>query len=271
MGRRVIAIFAAALIALVGVAAVLLYARGADSRAVAANQPTTVYVSKALVPASTTLKDAIRSGLIVRTQVAKKAAPEGALTDVTDANGNLLAVADIAPGEYIQSARFGTTPTGTKAIEVPQGMIAISVSLSDPARVGSFVTPGSHIAIFDTYNIKSIGADAKSKAINDAGISGTSLLMDDVLVIGMGGSALNPGQTETAAVANGEDPKAATPATGEAAFLVTVAVTPQDSTKLVHAIQKGSLYAGLRSADLKMGAVKRADDLNLVDLSGLGK
>ena len=52
---------------------------------------------------------------------------------------------------------------------------------------------------------------------------------------------------------------------------MTVAVSPQDSTKLVHAIQKGTLYAGLRSADLKMGQVKRADDLNLVDLTGLGK
>jgi pilus assembly protein CpaB len=271
MGRRVIAIFAAALIALVGVAAVLLYARSADSRAVAANQPTTVYVTKALVPASTTLKDAVRSGLIVRTQVAKKAAPEGALTDVNDVNGNLLAVADIAPGEYVQSARFGTTPTGTKAIEVPQGMIAISVSLNDPARVGSFVTPGSHIAIFDTYKIKAIGSDAKSKALNDADISGTSLLMDDVLVIGMGDSALNPGQSNATAVQDGEAPKAAAQATDGASFLVTVAVTPQDSTKLVHAIQKGNLYAGLRSADLKMGTVKRTDDLNLVDLTGLGK
>jgi pilus assembly protein CpaB len=270
MGRRIIAIFAAALIALIGVAAVLIYARGADSRAVAANQPTTVYVSKALVPASTTLKDAVRSGLIVRTQVAAKAAPAGALTEVNDQNGNLLAVTDIAPGEYLQAARFGTTPTGSKAIEVPQGMLAISLQLSDPARVGSFVTPGSRIAIFDTYAIKAIGADAKSKALNEAGISGTSMIMDDVLVIGMGDSALNPGQSATAAAA--EDPKAAAaPSGGAPAFLVTVAVSPQDSTKLVHAIQKGTLYAGLRSADLKMGQVKRADDLNLVDLTGLGK
>ncbi|GAB3434493.1 hypothetical protein GCM10027517_02620 [Phycicoccus ginsengisoli] len=270
MGRRVIAIFAAAVIALVGVAAVLLYARGADSRAVAANQPTTVYVSKALVPASTVLKDAVRAGLIVRTQVAAKAAPAGALTQVDDTNGALVAVTDIAPGEYLQAARFGKTPTGSKAIEVPQGMLAISLQLSDPARVGSFVTPGSHIAIFDTYNIKAIGADAKSKALNEAGVSGTSLIMDNVLVIGMGDSALNPGQT---AAASAEDPKAAAaaPAGGAPAFLVTVAVSPKDSTKLVHAIQKGVLYAGLRSADLKMGTVPRADDLNLVDLSGLGK
>ena len=50
MGRRIVAIFAAALVALLGVIAVLLYARGADSRAIAAQQPTNVYVVKSLVP-----------------------------------------------------------------------------------------------------------------------------------------------------------------------------------------------------------------------------
>ena len=46
------------------------------------------------------------------------------------------------PGEYLLGARFGTTPVGTKAIEVPAGMLAVSVELKDPARVGTFVTPG---------------------------------------------------------------------------------------------------------------------------------
>jgi pilus assembly protein CpaB len=268
MGRRVVSIFAAALIALVGVAAVILYARGADARAVAANQPVAVYVSKAAVPASTTLKDALRQGLIVKTQVAAKAAPAGALSEVTDQNSNLLAVTDIAPGEYIQAARFGTTPTGTKAIEVPSGMVAVSVQLSDPARVGSFVTPGTHIAIFDSYKIKAIGDDPKAKALNDADVKGTSVLLDDVLVIGMGDAALNPGQ------AGDTDAKAEDKAAQSGAapsFLVTVAVTPQNAARLIHGINNGTLYAALRSADLKVGSVPRVDDLNLFDLSGVGK
>jgi pilus assembly protein CpaB len=220
------------------------------------------------VPASTTLKDALREGLIVKTQVAAKAAPVGALSEVTDQNSSLLALTDIAPGEYIQTARFGTTPTGTKAIEVPQGMVAVSVQLSDPARVGSFVTPGTHIAIFDSYKIKAIGDDAKSKALNEADINGTSVLLDDVLVIGMGDAALNPGQIQGTGDAK-EDGQAAQ--SGAPSFLVTVAVTPQNAARLVHGINNGTLYAALRSADLKMGTVPRVDDLNLIDLSGVGK
>jgi pilus assembly protein CpaB len=264
MGRRILAILVAAVVALVGVASVLLYARGADARAVSAQQPKQVYVAKTLVASGTTLKDAVRTGQLVQTTVAAKGLPAGALTQVNDTNSNLLALNDIAPGEFVQEARFGATPVGTKAIEVPGGMVAVSVQLSDPARVGTFVTPGTHIAIFDTYEIKALGDDDTSKKLNEAKIKGTSVLLDDVLVIAMGGTALNPGSS--AAQAGEEEAQAAAPG-----FLVTVAVTPDDAARLVHGINGGTLYAALRGADVKMDAVKRVDDTNLFDLAGAKK
>src|SRR5512132_790768 len=135
MGRRLLAIGAATLIALVGGLSVLLYANRADARAVAGQQPKAVYVATAVVPSGTTLKDAVRTGLLKETTVAAKGLPVGALTAVTDENSRLVAVSDIPPGEYVQESRFGTTPIGRKAIEVPGGMVAVSVQLSDPARV----------------------------------------------------------------------------------------------------------------------------------------
>lgn len=265
MGRRVLAILLAAVVAVVGVAAVLVYARGADQRAVAAQQPADVYVATKAVASGTMLKDAIRSGSIVKTSVVSKGLPVGALQRVTDSNSSLLALTDIQPGEYVLSGRFGTTPTGTKAIEVPSGMVAVSVQLTDPARVGTFVTPGTRIAIFDSYKIKAIGDDKQSKTLNDADVKGTSVLLDDVLVIAMGGTALTPGQNST--TKDGE----AAPAASAPSFLVTVAVTPKDAARLVHGINTGELYAALRGSDVKMAGVPRVDDLNLFDLSGVGK
>ena len=264
MGRRVLAILVAAVVAVVGVAAVLVYARGADTRAVAAQQPADVYVATKAVSSGTMLKDAIRSGAIVKTSVASKGLPMGALQRVTDSNSSLLALTDIQPGEYVLSGRFGTTPVGTKAIEVPAGMVAVSVQLSDPARVGTFVTPGTHLAIFDSYKIKAIGDDEKSKTLNEAGVQGTSVLLEDVLVIAMGNTALTPGQNTTPK--EGEAAPAAAPS-----FLVTVAVSPKDAARLIHGINTGQLYAALRGADVKMAGVPRVDDLNLFDLSGVGK
>lgn len=267
MGRRVIAIFAAALIALVGVVSVFVYARGADARAVSANEPTSVYVSTKLIPASTSLKDALRGGMLVQTTVPSKGVPAGALKDVTADNQSLVAVTDIAPGEYVLSARFGSQPQGTKAIEVPQGKVAVSVQLTDPARVGSFVTPGTHIAIFDSYKIKALGTSDVAKQLNDGDIKGTSLLLDDVQVIGMGSTALNPGSQASTA----EGGTAAAPAQTAPAFLVTVAVTPDQAARLIHAINTGTLYAVLRSSDLKMTDTPLVSDLNLFNLSGITK
>lgn len=254
MGRRVLAIFAAAVIALIGVVSVLLYANGADARAVSANEPTTVYVSTKAIPASTQLKDAVRSGMLVKTVIPAKGVPVGALTGVNADNESLLAVTDIGPGEYVLASRFGTTPQGSKVIEVPSGKVAVSVQLSDPARVGSFVTPGTHIAIFDSYKIKALGTSSQAQQVNGADIEGTSLLLDDVQVIGMGNTALNPG---TPAAAGSAAPAAAP------GYLVTVAVTPFQAARLIHAINAGTLYAVLRSSDLKMTNTPTVTDLNI--------
>src|SRR6478752_8936566 len=174
MGRGVSAVTAAVLLAIVGVGAVVVYANGADQRAVASAHPRTVFVSAQAVPAGTTLNDAVAGGLIVESTLPAKSVPAGSLTAVTDENKNLLALSEIAPGEYIQSARFGTTPQGSQAIRVPNGQIAMSLNLSDPARVGTFVAPGSHIVLYDTI----AGATATGGA--SSAQPGTHVLFDDV-------------------------------------------------------------------------------------------
>jgi pilus assembly protein CpaB len=254
MGRRIVAILAAAVVALVGVTAVLLYARGADARAVASQQPVNVYVVKSVVPSGTTLKDAVQSGLIVKTSVASKGVPLGALTGVDGSNGGLFALSDIQAGEYVLSDRFGVKPVGTKAIEVPAGQVAVSVSLSDPARVGTFLTPGSHIVLFDSFIPIPTSAAAASPADT---ATKTRVLLDDVLVIAMGEASLTP----AAAPTTGEDGKdAAAPVAGA---LVTVAVTPADAVRLVHGIQTGRLYAGLRGTDAKVDLSKVISEVSL--------
>ncbi|HET7398033.1 MAG TPA: Flp pilus assembly protein CpaB, partial [Intrasporangium sp.] len=146
-----IAILVAVLLATGGAALVMMYANSADARAIADEQPTSVWVAQKLVPAGTTLKDAQRTELIAQTQVAARGVPVGALRAIDADNSALLALSDVQPGEFLLSARFGTTPVGTKAIEVPSGKLAVSVELTDAARVGKFVTPGSRIAIYSSY------------------------------------------------------------------------------------------------------------------------
>jgi len=246
VGRRIIAITAAVLLAIVGVVAVVLYANGADQRAVASAQPRTVFVSAQAVPAGTTLNDSIAAGLIVETTLPAKSVPAGSLTVVTEENKNLLALSEIAPGEYIQSARFGTTPQVSQAIRVPIGQIAVSLTLSDPARVGTFVAPGSHIVLYDTV----AGATAKGGAAPVQ--AGTHVLFEDVLVIAIGSTALAPAQ-----------PTGQATAAQQGGTLVTLALTPEQAPRLVHALQSGSLYAGLRGSDVKIDTALVVTEANV--------
>jgi pilus assembly protein CpaB len=251
MGRRVLVVLAAVVVALIGVVAVVVYAQGADARAVADQQPQTVYIAKQLVPAGTTAAEAVASGLIVPTQVAAKGLPAGALSTVDEATGKLVALTDINAGEFVVAGRFGTTPLGQKAIQVPDGQIAISLSLSDPARVGAFVTPGSRIVIYDTY-VPVVAAAKAGAAAAAPGGKETQVLLDDVLVIAVGSTSLTP-------PANGD--AQAQPAAAGA--LVTVALPPATAAKLVPGIQTGTLYAGLRGTDTKADMAQIVSDATL--------
>lgn len=257
MGRRILAILAAAVIALVGAVLVLLYARGADERAVAAASPTSVYVTTAVIPAGTSMKDAIRLGQMVPTEVAARAKPAGALESVDDQDSALVALTDIAPGQYVLQAAFGETPLGEKALQVASGKLAVSVQLNDPARVGSFVTPGSYLTIFMTYQLKSLEADAKSQVFNEQDVKGTSILLDNVKVIAMGDASLTPPQAPT-----GEEEEA--PAAASPSFLVTLEVSPEQAARLVHGINNFTLYAGLRGSELKVDPDLAVSDLTML-------
>lgn len=257
MNRRIVAVLAALVLALAGGALIINYVRNADARAVAAQQPVKVYVAQKLVPAGTTLKDAERTELITETRVASDAKPSGALEDINPDNNALLALSDIQPGEFLMAARFGATPVGEKAIEVPSGMLAMSVQLSDPARVGQFVTPGSHIAIYATHGMKLLGADADSKAINELDLKGTTVLLDDVQVIAMGNTPLAAPAKSAQNEGDGSN------AEKDPGFLVTVAVTPDQSIRLAHGINDYTLYAGLRGPDVKVDSNAHTDDLTI--------
>ncbi len=265
MNRRILSVLIAVLLAVGGGALVINYVRTADARAIAENQPTKVYVAQKLIPAGTTRKDAQRTDLVVETRVAAAALPNGALQEIGPENNTLLALSDVQPGEYLLAARFGATPVGEKAIEVPAGMVAMSVELSDPARVGKFVTPGSHIAIYATHGIKAVTGDDQAKAFNELDVKGTTVLLPDVQVIAMGNTPL---AAPKKAEGEGEKAQGSTPS-----FLVTVAVTPADAPRLAHGITEYKLYAGLRGPDVKIEPNSNTNDITVfkTDLNDLLK
>lgn len=242
--KRKIAIATALAFAVIGALMVVVYTRGADGRAMANSAPEVVWTAIDTIPAGTPLEEARKKGLIKETQIPRKALPAGALQEISSTNANLVALSTVASGEYLLSARFGDQPTGKSAITVPEGMVSISVELSDAARVGSFLTPGSRVTIYDTVTVK---------GVNGRDINSTSVLLDDVLVIGVGTQPLM-GQDANAAESGSSSGGSVT---------ITVAVSPKDSVRLVHGIQTGSIYAGLRGSDADIKRGEQVTDLTI--------
>ncbi|MFC6703970.1 RcpC/CpaB family pilus assembly protein [Flexivirga alba] len=263
MKRRIVAVVLALVLALVGFGLVFSYVHGADARAVESQHPVTAFVVKKLVPAGTSLEQAQSQGLIAATKVAQSGRPAGVLDAVDATNQSLVATTDIQPGEFVMSARFGTSPVSQKAIGVPNGKVAIAVQLTDPQRVGQFITPGSHIVIYATHSIKRLGVSEEDKAFNQLGLTGTHVVLADVEVIAFGTKPLqNPSNGNSASNAKGSD------STGNSnnnatAYLVTVAVSPTESVRLVHAVNDYTLYAGLLGSGTKVSPSGEADDGNV--------
>lgn len=259
--KRTLAVLVAVVLALVGAGSVMAYARSADQRAVAGQRAVEVFVTTDVVPAGTTANEALTAGLLSKTLVVSKGVPTGALTEV-DSAAEEVATTDIAAGEIVLAQRFGEQQEASEALAVPEGQVAITVQLSDPGRVSSFLRPGSAIAIYDTFTVRDAeDGDFTPTGVGLAGEAGsvnaTRVLLPraEVLAVGsvtVSGQAPPPG-------ADGEGVTDAQPAEAVPTALVTVAVSPADGQRLVHAAQTGTLYAGLLGENTDAGALTVED------------
>jgi pilus assembly protein CpaB len=257
MKRRVVAIVIALVVAVVGAGAVVAYAQSADKRAVAGQEVSTVYIAQKAVPEGTTLAKAVDGALVVPEQVVAKGVPDDAMTSVEPATRSLVAQSDIQVGEVVLTGRFGTAKA-TKKVSVPlvpKGMVAISVNLADPQRIAPLLKPGSQIVIYDTFNARDPKADrllpdGAHLTDDKEGVRSTHVLLTGVKVIAVGtkrDGAPTPAPTST----DGKDSSSSASQDDGMQALVTVAVPPKESIRLVHGIQTGTLYAGLLGKDAK--------------------
>ena len=227
MDRRRILLVFAAVIAALGTLLVFLYVRGADSRA--QQQFATVNVLEAvqLIAPGEQVDAAAAAGKFELKPVPESSLLAGYLTDTSAITGK-VATTTIYPGEQIIASKFGGS-ADTSALPIPKGKLAISVNLSDPARVAGFVTPGAEVAIFMT------GADPAN------GQPLARMLLPRVTVIGVGSTTTS--QT-TKTDASGNSTTQQLPAA-----LLTLALTKQDAERVLYAVSNGALAFGLLTKD----------------------
>ncbi|GAB2879686.1 Flp pilus assembly protein CpaB [Nocardioides pacificus] len=243
MDRRKLLLLVAAMVALAGTTLVVLYAKGADARA--AERFDTLEVLRAVAPIAVgeSIEVAAESGKVELQPVPEGQVLDGAQVD-TDALSGKVALTTIYPGEQIVAARFGgAAEAATPDLPIPDGMLAVSVDLTDPARVAGFVAPGSEVAIFLN------GTDPRTQAPY------TRLLLERVQVLGVGSTT--PVSTTTTST-DGQQTTEQLPRT-----LLTLAVDKAQVQRVLYASGNGELALGLLTteSDLPRDQGVTADNL----------
>jgi pilus assembly protein CpaB len=227
MGRRTVLLIAALVVAALGTAMVFIYIKNYTATEDEGAQFKTVLVATDTIAAGTTSEAASEAGSFSTQQWQEQTIPEGAISDPA-AIANLVALAPVFPGQAILTQMFGSPGEAGGGLAIPKGEIAVSVELGDPNRVAGFVAPGSEVAVFATLD------DA-------AGNQKTQLLLPRSTVIAVGPTTVSTVTT--------------TQATGDqnveeiSRAILTLALSQEDSQKIIYAQAQGDLYFGLLSDD----------------------
>lgn len=225
MGRRTLLLLAALVVAALGTTGVFLYVNGIDERATADFQVDEILVATAPIAAGTTAQAAQDAGALdLRPFLRKSYEGLPALSDITGI-ADKAAIAPIAAGEPILEGQFGDQRQTTR-LPIPDGKLAVSVQLDDPARVADFVEPSDEVTVFLTT---AAGADASRDV--------TRVLLKSVQVLAKGSTTIVPtdSSTDQEEADQAEVPKA----------LLTLALDQVEAQKVVYGSQHGQLYFGL--------------------------
>ena len=241
MDRRRVLLVAAAVVAALGTVLVFLYVRGADNRAEDRFSTTDVLVATAQINQGESIASAAANGKLVLQPVAQGQILPGAVTTTTGLD-KLVALTTIYQGEQIIPQKLGDDAAAASSLPIPAGKLAISVNLSDPARVAGFINPGAQVAII--YSGTNVAT----------GQPFTRTLLDRATVLGVGSSTPTPVSGQTAQNA---------PAESVSRTLLTLAVDQLDAQRILFAQGTGELTFALLTQDVKVRSDVAVDAQNL--------
>lgn len=248
MTRRILTIVLAIALAVIGTGAVLVYAKGADQRAIAGDKAVTVLVATEQIPAGTSAGSALAGGMLGRQKLPASSVPADAVRSLSAGLKALVASASIAPGELLLRPMLVTAVSTSSGIAIPKGMMAVTIPLCVSEAVAKYVYPGAQVALFDTY-IK-VGPSAQwncgSKSITPTAKMNivTRMVLPKVKVLSVTpAAAVAPGSATSTAFGQSNSSQA-DPATNNE-IMVTLAVDQNDAEKVINIAESGLPYLAL--------------------------
>lgn len=226
MRTRIIALIVALVLAVVGGALIIEYVRGADARAVDGAQLTNVLVVTKQVPPGTGVDELVL--LVEQRSIPSAFLAEGAISDLAELTqlSGLVTTATLVPGEQVVRERLATPEdlvNGGGAVQVPEGLQEITVSLDAPRILGGHLAPGDTVGIF--VSVEGDGVTPRQ----------TRPLLEQVLVTAVdGGSSVAQNDAVTSSIGT---------------VTVTLAVSEADAQAIIYAREFAQLWFSKQNAD----------------------
>ncbi len=216
MARKLLLIFASLTLIVAGGA--LYLSITSTNPAAGAIETRSVLVAAGDLPPGT-LVSALTDKQVRLVLVAPEVAPPNAL-DSLKSVAKLKTTVPIFKGQVLMERQFAES-SATGGLPIPKGKNAVSAELSDPARVAGFVQPGSSVVVY---------------VQDQKGGDRARVLLSAASVIAIGPSTISePGTNQ--------------PNGAVATTIVTFALTPLESTKIIQALGSAdgtqTLYLGL--------------------------
>ena len=265
--RRIIGIVAATVLALIGTLALVTYVRSATDEAVADEALVDVYVVDEFIPKGAE-PDTIMSAVSVE-QVPARLIQDGALTDLEQV-GERVAASDLQPGDQLLAARLATKDMVTEEVT---DKVQISALLEAERAVGGALKKGDLVGVylsFDPFDVdvSGQGTDGTSDAPADvsallaptedpatdpaaAETDGQTKKTPNVSRLEFRNVLVTNVQTTSAPVTNDGDNTDDEPTIAQVTgtqYVVTIALSPEESERFVFAKEFGKVWLSLDPA-----------------------
>ncbi len=263
--RRVVILVAALLIGTLAVFGIIRYVGEVRDEAIADAVVETVWVVRSPIPRGTPAQEAMEQGWIAEDQIPLEYRPQAAISDPTvELEGQLVAIADLPPGQVVVTGNFVPTSVATTSIRdslEERGLVTVTVSLDQVGGVAYLVRPGDRVNILRLYS--ALGEEEVTATEGEE--SGTILVSPEGNVIGesaerdydpypvdarylyQAAEVLAVDKELPAGYGTSDEEDGAAAATGNPG-LITLAVPPEVA-QMVLSVDKDSLYLSLVPSD----------------------
>lgn len=167
MDRKWIGVLISLVLAAVGTWVLVQYVNGADDRALEGVETVDVLVVSDTIPEGASIQDV--SAKVERQTVPATAQAIGSVDTLSDLQGTVTAVA-LVPGEQVIASRFITPQQFAEALEfeIPDELLAVTLSLSPDRAVGGELAPGDLVAVVASFGPFDINGVEPSEVDPDA-------------------------------------------------------------------------------------------------------